>query len=159
MNNRLSYKTGSTLRQHSLPLTQSGVGLIEVMVAVLILAVGLLGIAALQATALRNSQSSLERSQAVINTYSILDAMRANRDVARIGGYDLLQMTCNPPNKGSLAADDLHKWITDLQSAMGAAACGQIVCGNLSCKITVQWDGSRGTGGIETETLVTETRI
>ena len=64
-------------RNFPLPHIQRGVGLIEVMVAVLILGVGLLGIAAMQTTALRNSQSSLERSQAVMQTYAILDAMRA----------------------------------------------------------------------------------
>lgn len=158
MNNQGSPMSEFSLRQYSRRSRNNGVGLIEVMIAVLVMAVGLLGIAALQATALRNSQSSLERSQAVINTYSILDAMRANRDVARIGGYDL-QMTCTPPNQGNLAANDLHKWITDLQSTMGDGACGQITCGSLSCKITVQWDDTRGTGGVEKEALVTETRI
>ena len=49
--------------------------LLEVLIAVLVLAIGLLGIAALQATALRNSQSSLERNQAVIASYTIADAM------------------------------------------------------------------------------------
>ncbi|MFL8092610.1 prepilin-type N-terminal cleavage/methylation domain-containing protein, partial [Xanthomonas vasicola] len=46
--------------------SMSGIGLIEVLISVVILGVGMLGIAAMQATALRNSQSSLERSQAVI---------------------------------------------------------------------------------------------
>ena len=36
----------------------------------------------MQATALRNSQGSFERTQVVIQSYSILDAMRANRQVA-----------------------------------------------------------------------------
>ena len=58
---------------------QVGVTLIEVLVAVLVMAIGLLGIAALQATALRNSQSSLERSQAVVHTYAILDARQPGR--------------------------------------------------------------------------------
>ena len=49
-----------------LPTGQQGMSLLEVLIAVLVLAIGLLGIAALQATALRNSQSSLERNQAVM---------------------------------------------------------------------------------------------
>ena len=64
----------------SFPRRQSGISLIEVMVSVLILSIGLLGIAAMQATALRNGQSSLERSQAVVQSYSILDTIRADRD-------------------------------------------------------------------------------
>ena len=56
--------------------------MIEVLVAVLVMGIGLLGVAAMQATALRNNQSALERTQATIQTYSILDAMRANRQRA-----------------------------------------------------------------------------
>ena len=46
------------------PRHVAGVGMIEVLIAIVILAFGLLGIAALQMTALRGSQSSLQRSQA-----------------------------------------------------------------------------------------------
>ena len=54
----------------SAPRTSRGVGLIEVLIAVLVMGIGMLGIAALQATSLRNSQSSLERGNAVIQTYT-----------------------------------------------------------------------------------------
>ena len=57
----------------------SGLSLIEVLVSVLILGIGLLGIAAMQSMALRGGQSSLESSQVVISTNSIIEAMRANR--------------------------------------------------------------------------------
>lgn len=128
---------------------QHGAGLIEVMVAVLILGIGLLGVAAMQATALRNSQSALERSLAVMQTYAIIDAMRVNLPVARIGGYDLTTMTCSPPDAGDLAADDLNYWITSLQDTLGAQACGRIVCSSAECLVQVQWDDSRGTGGAD----------
>lgn len=152
-------------RNSSLPRTQRGVGLIEVMIAVLILGVGLLGIAAMQATALRNSQSSLERSQAVMQTYAILDAMRANVAVARIGGYNLSSMTCSQPDAGALAANDLRDWIGSLKSSLNDSACGQINCGSLSCEISVQWDDSRAGGsddtnrGSDTHTITTRTRL
>lgn len=136
-----------------------GVGLIEVMIAVLVMGIGFLGIAALQAVTLRNSQSALERSQAVVQTYAILDAMRANVAVARIGGYNLNTMTCTPPSAGDLAANDLRDWIVALQGNLGVSACGQIACGNLDCKITVQWDDSRGTDGDSAQKLETETRL
>src|SRR5690606_42144721 len=101
------------------PHHERGIGLIEVMVAVAILAFGMLAIAALQATARRNSQSSLERSQAVMQTYTILDAMRANRDVAMIGGYNMgningdkvTSWACDPPAAGDLAANDRRAWM------------------------------------------------
>lgn len=128
----------------------TGVGLIEVLVAVAILAFGMLGIAALQATALRNSQSSMERSQAVSLSYSMLDRMRANSDEARIGNYDIPE-TCNPPSGGTLITNDQKEWIENLKTALGDSdtTCGQIECADRVCTITVKWDDSRGTQGAD----------
>lgn len=138
----------------------SGVGLIEVLVAVTILAFGLLGIAAMQATTLRNSQSASSRSEAVIATYTILERMRANYAVASNGGYDLAAMTCNAPTATDLVTTDQREWIEALHDSMGDSACGQIEkCGGLTCTITVQWDDSRGSDGKEIEQVVTETRL
>lgn len=138
----------------------AGVGLIEVLIAVVILAFGMLGIAAMQATSLRNSQSALERSQATVQTYTILDAMRANRDVALIGGYNLTSWTCDPLDPGDLAANDRRKWIESLEETLGDTpnTCGKIVCGSVSCTISVKWDDSRGTGG-QVETVETVTKL
>ena len=134
----------------------AGVGLLEVLIAVLILAIGMLGIAALQATALRNNQSAMERSQAVIQSYSILDAMRANLLVARGGGYSQLStLACSvtPAAAGaslSLAQSDQNAWVNALHESLGADACGKVVCAKvadgsaLNCTVTVQWDDSRG---------------
>lgn len=143
-----------------------GVGLIEVLIAILILAIGLLGIAALQATTLRNSQSALERTQATVQTYAILDAMRANVAAARIGQYDM-PMACDAPDAGDLVADDLRNWINSLKRTLGPTACGRIECGSLKCEIAVQWDDSRATGAPNreevdpalTRTVLTVTRL
>lgn len=142
---------------------QRGVGLIEVLVAVLIMGVGLLGIAAMQGTALRNSQSSLERSQAVIYTYMILDSMRANRDAALAGGYNMAQ-TCNVPTGGTLISNDQGAWLQAIQAGLGAGSCGTINCpANSACSITVQWNDSHATGlagqGGSSESVTTVTRL
>lgn len=128
------------------PRRLAGVGLIEVLIAIVILAFGLLGIAALQMATLRKSQSSLERSQASVQTYAILDAMRANRDAARIGEYNLSTMTCAPPTGDTLARKDLANWIASLKQSLGSSACGKIVCGNEECEISVQWSDERARG-------------
>ena len=142
------------------PRLQRGVGLVEVLVAVVVLAFGLLGIAALQLTSLRNSQSALERSQAVAQSYAILDAMRANRQVALIGGYNIPQ-TCAAPDAGNLVANDLRHWIQSMQSAevLGPSACGAIRCGSAQCEITVQWNDARVRGGSDTQQVVTRTLL
>ena len=54
----------------SMPRHARGMSLIEVMVSVLVLAVGLLGVAAMQSLALRGVQGSLESTQAVMATSS-----------------------------------------------------------------------------------------
>ena len=153
---------------------QSGVGLIEVMVAVAILAFGMLGIAALQATALRNTQSSLQRSEAVMKTYAILDAMRANRDAAMIGSYNMGNINaagavtawaCARPDAGDLSANDRRQWMgttadpSSLKGALGASACAAISCTDVECIVAVRWDDSRGTGGSTQQELMTRTRL
>ncbi len=57
---------------------QGGFSLIEVMVAVFVLSIGLLGMAALMATSLRNTQSADHRSQAVNLAYDALEMLRAD---------------------------------------------------------------------------------
>lgn len=134
-----------------------GVGLIEVLVAVLVLAIGLLGVAAMQAMALRNSQSSLERSQGVVHAYTVLDAMRSNPVQARAGAYNLAM--CAVPGGGTLAGNDLVNWIAVMRQNLGPTACGQINCVGPMCTVTVRWDDSRGTAGSVTQTFTTTSRI
>lgn len=138
-------------RSRSLRGPQKGAGLIEVMVAVLVMGVGLLGIAAMQATALRNNQSSLERTQATIQTYSILDAMRANRDRALEGDYDLAATCTGPTANTTLAENDLRRWFGAMQASMGAdTTCAEILRNGEQFTITVTWDDSRASDDVET---------
>ena len=136
---------------------QSGFGLIEVLVSLLIVSVGLLGIASLQIVALKNVGSSMERSQAVIQTYSYMDILRANKDKATSSALDIATMTCDPENLAASLVDQ-RNWIDQLQKTVGPNACGQVDClGGGKCTITVQWDDSRAQGGSTTQQLVTET--
>ena len=140
------------------PRRMQGIGLIEVLVSVLILGVGLLGIAAMQSLALRGGQSSLESSQAVMQSTAIIEAMRGNR--ANAASYNTAGLVCTVPSGSGLAGGDLTAWITSLKSTIGnnAATCGQIAGCPDACVITVQWDDSRAGGGV-TRTIVTRTRI
>ncbi len=60
---------------------QTGLSLIESLIALLIISVGLLGIAALQITSLQQSASSQWHSQAVWASYQMSDRIIANRSV------------------------------------------------------------------------------
>lgn len=139
---------------------QSGVGLLEIMVAVLVLSFGLLGLAALQARALQGNQSSLQRSQAVLLSYSIIDAMRVDRAAALVGAYNRNQCVV-PGAGGTLAEVNLVNWFQALKARLGdvATTCGAIACdGGGDCTVTVTWDDSRA-GGLANQTIVTRTRL
>jgi type IV pilus assembly protein PilV len=69
--------------------SQRGVTLIEVLITVLVLSVGLLGVAALNAFSLQAGQSSLQRTQASIIAGETLDWLRANRGYYTIGAPDI----------------------------------------------------------------------
>lgn len=136
-----------------------GISLIEVMVSVLILAVGMLGIAAMQSVALRGGQSSLESTQAVMQTTAIIEAMRANS--LNAAAYNTGGMRCAATGVTTLAGNDLDTWVASLQSTItrgGATACGQITGCPANCQIIVQWDDQRA-GGSATRQLVTRTSI
>jgi type IV pilus assembly protein PilV len=57
-----------------------GVGLIEVLIAMFVLAIGLLGVAGMQLVSMQNNNSALMRTQAAQLSYEIIDRIRANPD-------------------------------------------------------------------------------
>lgn len=66
---------------------QRGVTLVEVLVAIVIMGVGLIGVAAMQTTALSNNQSSLEYATVAALTQGMVERMRANRDAVIANQY------------------------------------------------------------------------
>ncbi len=98
--------------------SQGGFTLIEVLMAVLLLSVGLMGLAALQNASLSNNRSAMARSGASLLAYSILDRMRANAAAARRGQYETA-LGQPAPTGSSRAAVDLHAWKQQLASLPG----------------------------------------
>lgn len=135
--------------------TTRGVSLLEVLIAVVVLAVGLLGIARLQTQTLKLNHSAAQRSHAVMLAYSIMDAMRANRAAAAAGDYNTgspSNPTCSVPKaSGSLASQDLRDWFFRLRKNLGEAdtTCAMISCDTNSpprCTVRIFWDDSRAGG-------------
>jgi type IV pilus assembly protein PilV len=141
---------------------QSGIGMIEVLIAVLVVSIGFLGMAALQAKALSTNNSAMARSMATVASYSILDAMRADADGvnAKKGAYNTTVTAngCTGPG-GSLADFQLNAWCVELGDTLGAVASttGTINCSNVGdCTVTIQFDDSRaGAGGSDKQQVVT----
>jgi type IV pilus assembly protein PilV len=143
---------------------QAGVGLIEVMVAVLVLSIGFLGVAALQAHALSTNNSAMARSIGTIASYSILDAMRADLSHAKAGNYNVT-VTGNacPTTTTTLANAQLAQWCSQLVNTFGQASTtkGTIDCSAAGdCEITIQFDDSRsGKGGDAAQKIVTQAML
>lgn len=130
--------------------TQRGASLLEVLIALFVLSIGLVGVAALQANALQANHGSLLRSQATNLAYDIGDRMRANRQEALnnayVGSFDSLACpndSSNLPNpSGSLAQRDLTEWRI-------AVACGlpngraEIQRDGDEFVIQIRWDNDR----------------
>lgn len=71
------------------PVTrQTGLGLMEILVTILVVSVGLLGLAALQVNGLRNNQEAYLRTVASQLAVDIADRLRANLRAARAGNYE-----------------------------------------------------------------------
>ncbi len=143
---------------------QRGVGLIEVLVAVLLLSVAFLGVAALQAHSLSTNNSAMARSMATMASYSILDAMRADSAAARAGSYNTstpIKASACPAADTSFASVQIHDWCEALGQALGAAetTTGHIKCQGAQgdCTVTIRFDDSRaGAGGANNQAIVTK---
>lgn len=143
---------------------ERGFTLIEVLVTVIVLAIGLLGLAALQFSGLRYTHSAYQRSQATILTNDIIDRMRVNRTVAESGGYVIgigdnpgsvsctgAGASCDP---GTLAGADLFEWKQSIEAVLPAGD-GAVAQDGATFTVTVQWDDTRGEE--DPKTLVVET--
>jgi len=101
----------------TLPFDQRGVTMLEVLIAILIISVGLLGTAGLQAVGLRASVAANERTAATLLAYDAADRMRANMAGVALGAYHNYTATqtanclalagCTPQQ---LAQHDMWEW-------------------------------------------------
>ena len=119
-------------------VAQEGTTLIEVLVALLILTVGLLGAAAFQLNALKYTDSSRMTSQASFIAYDMMDRIRAN------SGADYTGAPPAAPNPSVARDQDLYDFTTNIATALGATATGTITFNNKrEHTITITWDDSR----------------
>lgn len=129
--------------------------MIEVLITILIMSVGLLGVAAMQAEALKGGNNSILRSKAVASVADISDRIRAN--IGGLASYaralsdapvanppDCVANQCTSPQ---MATYDMSQWLAALQSPASGlpgaqAAIVQPVAGIDPAgllTVTVQW--------------------
>ena len=93
-----------------------GFTLVEAMVALIVLSVGLLGIAALYVETLRANRTSLYRTQAVNMATDIGDRMRSNRNPAAAYACG---SPCDPTAGGNaIAIADLTDWMNQIAAQL-----------------------------------------
>jgi type IV pilus assembly protein PilV len=123
----------------------SGFTFIEALVALIVLSIGLLGVAALQLTSLRSNHSASLRSQATLLASDMVDRMRANRTVALAGAYDVDFDDVADDESAQQSQIDLVRWQVNLANTLPAGR-GSIARNGTTFTVTVQWDDTRGEG-------------
>jgi len=105
--------------------SQKGFTLLEVMIAMVIFSIGLLGLAGLMAQSTRFNNSAQYRTQAVYLAYDMLDRMRANPDEAKNPTLNYNISLGNTPGTNTcyattctltqLATADKDQWLSAVQ--------------------------------------------
>ncbi len=162
----IKYRYLTKDRPHQLNgmVKSSGFSLLEVLISMVVLSIGLLGIAGLQATSKRTSYEALQRTTAVMLTRDIIERMRTNPDqIAAYNGTvdtttithnDCSAATCTPVQ---LAAYDLFEWqqailgaseiaadtVTNTGGLVSPVGCITVAAACTSCSVTVAiaWRG------------------
>ena len=146
------------ISRHPIPLkTARGFTLVELLVSILVFAIGLLGLTYLQVSGLRANQMSLMRTQATAEAYNMADRLRANPVATLAGNYNGAPAesdtdcvgdgtSCTP---AQMAAFDRNAWlasVSQLPSGSGTVTAN----GGNSFSIIVRWDQDR-TGATGTD--------
>ena len=124
------------------PGKQSGITMIEVLVAVLILAIGLLGVAGLQSISLKNTADVFFEQQAMSSAQDLTNRIMANQDAASSGDYADAPPTAAPStdcsstacSSAEMAAWDLWQWNDALTNGFGSPP---------SAAASVTWDSAK----------------
>ncbi len=134
----------------------NGFTLLEVMIALLILSIGLLGLAALQANSLKINHGALLRTQATFLTYDMMDRLRANRTAALAGQCDIAMGATISGT--SMCAVDVTDWQDIFVGALLPSGQGLIDCSTTAnvCVVTVQWDEGRQGGSTITFSITAD---
>ena len=127
---------------------QKGFTLLEVLVAIVVLSIGLLGLAGLMASSVRNNHSAYQRTQAAWLAYDMVDRMRANRaNAVTVTNYNVAIGAASAAPAG-LAKNDVDDWKTALGATLPAGDGSVAVTAATGATIViVQWNDARGTGG------------
>lgn len=126
-----------------------GFSLIEVLVALVVTTMGLMGLASLQLLALRTQHNAFMRGQATQLNHDIIERMRGNTNAALTGGYDIAYDTA--PGKGATVADaDKSEWRKRVAAALPEGRGSiSVDAATRTATVSVRWNDARGDRGKE----------
>ena len=153
-----------------------GFSLVEVLVALIIISVGLLGVARMQGASIANTNAARMRSLAAIEAASLASAMHGNRAywaanfptitvagaaITSSDGALSATVNCNasggsvPCSASQLAASDLNEWVANY-AALFPAGTAAITCSAattpLSCTIQLAWSENAASAVLQAQT-------
>lgn len=138
-----------------------GFTLIEMLIALLVLSVGLLGLASLQSNGLRMNDSAYFRTQAVMLGYDMLERMRGNSAQAMAGNYTTQADGTAAPGAAAMAVADVIQWQALIDRLLPGNVDGIVVCAAAPptiCTVTLGWNDSRS-GGAANQTVILRSQL
>jgi type IV pilus assembly protein PilV len=126
---------------------QQGFSLLEVLISTVVLAIGLLGIAALQGNAIRYNHSAQLRSIALAQASNMIDRMQANATGVNNGAYNNVTGTgslpsCTTCSSAQIAQRDIYQWNTTNAQTLPLGQ-GRITRNGNQLTMVIRWDNDR----------------
>ena len=141
MNHSTATRHLSTLRpdRTKLARTQNGVGLIEVLISLVILAVGALAIANLHTAsnvAMRNSADYFKLNEL---SYSVIENLKADSANAQLGAYNTeYTQTVASPTAPATVSKKINSWKNAVANIVPLGEM-QIDCASSECLVSLRW--------------------
>ena len=152
----------------------SGMSLLEVMIAVLVFSVGIIGVAALMLTSMRNNDATLARTQSTMLANEMYEKMLANLPGATAGNYTIAMASALPVSTSINCADasadcstadlatwDMVQWSTRVRQVLvnpDAAIAVNTSVDPMIIQISVRFVALMETAGVTTETFTFRAR-
>lgn len=137
--------------------------MIEVLIAMLILAIGLLGIAGVQTLALRVNNNANIQTEVNFYAQSIVEQMRSDLKGFKAGEYNQITSSgCGSCSSGSFAKTAVDSWLQEV-SANIPDGKGAVSVNNGVATVTITWSrresSASSNAGVNTKTYTLIARI
>ena len=150
--------------------SKRGFTLVEVLVALVILSIGLLGVAGMQIRGMQGNHNSFLRSQALQYAYEMLDMMRANRTSAVAGNYNIALADAVPNPANTVAQQDIVEWRQGITGVVGTGNMASGLSGGqgsvavaganpATVTVTITWNEGRFVAADVLPQVVVETKL